>query len=172
MKKLSTCNRSATIIQMRWDIEYNPQKYLSNFPGGVQASASQPPDPHWKTFRVFFSRWGVVCLCIHCVVQNTKQHPFQIHAGSLNTFCVLFSCSFLSLVSRTVWLKVLPCRSAYCCRNNWGLKPFLLLPTSVTRDWNKASLFCWKICDQPASNLDLQGHCMSHNSTVVIAYAA
>ena len=24
----------------------HPQKYLSNYPGGVQASASQPPDPH------------------------------------------------------------------------------------------------------------------------------
>jgi len=40
---------SATkIIQMRRDIEHNPYKYLSNTPGGVQASASQPPDPHWK----------------------------------------------------------------------------------------------------------------------------
>jgi hypothetical protein len=39
--------RSATkIIQMRRDIEHNPQKYLSNTPGGVQASAFQPPDPH------------------------------------------------------------------------------------------------------------------------------
>jgi len=39
--------RSATkIIQMRQDIEHNPHKSLSNDPGGVQASAFQPPDPH------------------------------------------------------------------------------------------------------------------------------
>jgi len=39
--------RSATkIMQIRRDIDYNPHKYLSNTPGGVQASASQPPDPH------------------------------------------------------------------------------------------------------------------------------
>jgi hypothetical protein len=40
--------RSATkvIQQMRQDIEHNSHKYLSNTPGGVQASASQPPDPH------------------------------------------------------------------------------------------------------------------------------
>jgi len=28
------------------DIEYNPHKYMSNTPGGVQASASPPPAPH------------------------------------------------------------------------------------------------------------------------------
>jgi len=33
-------------MQMRRDIEYNPHKYMSNASGGVQASASQPPDPH------------------------------------------------------------------------------------------------------------------------------
>jgi hypothetical protein len=39
--------RSATkITQVRRDSEYNPHKYLNNTPGGVQASASQPPDPH------------------------------------------------------------------------------------------------------------------------------
>jgi len=34
------------IIQMRRDIECNPHKYQSSTPGGVQASASQAPDPH------------------------------------------------------------------------------------------------------------------------------
>ena len=39
--------RSATkITQVRRDSDYNPHKYLNNTPGGVQASASQPPDPH------------------------------------------------------------------------------------------------------------------------------
>jgi len=47
--------RSATqIIQMRRDIEHNPQKYPSNTPGGgVQDSVSQPPDPHWKASPYF-----------------------------------------------------------------------------------------------------------------------
>jgi len=70
---------------MRRDIEHNPYKYLSNTPGGVQASASQ-----LKNFSYNFSRWDVVCLCIHWVVQNTAQHPFLIHAGSVYTICVHF----------------------------------------------------------------------------------
>ena len=37
------------------------------------------------------SRWDVVCLCIHWMVQNRKLHPFLIHAGSVFTLsCVLF----------------------------------------------------------------------------------
>ena len=32
-----------------------------------------------------------MCLCIHWVVHNTKQHPFLIHAGSVCTICVIFS---------------------------------------------------------------------------------
>jgi hypothetical protein len=48
MKKLSLhAIRSTTnIIQMRREIEQTPKKILSNTPGGVQAFASQPPDPH------------------------------------------------------------------------------------------------------------------------------
>ena len=66
--------RSATkIMQIRRDIDYNPHKYLSNTPGGVQASASQPPDPHWKAPLILFCGWDVVCLCIQWVVQHTKQ---------------------------------------------------------------------------------------------------
>jgi len=48
--------RSATkIIQMKQGNEYNPHKYMGNTPGGIQASASQPPDPHWKAFPLFSS---------------------------------------------------------------------------------------------------------------------
>jgi len=65
-----------------------PHKFLSNIPGGVQASGTEL-DPHWKPFLILFSRWDVVCLCIHWVVQNTKQHPFLIHASSVYTICVL-----------------------------------------------------------------------------------
>ena len=50
----------------------------------VQASASQPPDPHLKTPLVFIPQVEC-CLCIPCVVQNTKQHlrKVLIHAGSV-----------------------------------------------------------------------------------------
>ena len=87
-------------MQMRQGIERNPHKYLSNTPGGVQASASQPPDPHKKT-RLFFSRWDVVCFCIHWVVQNTNQHPLLVHIDSVYTIW-LRSYSFLfSFLSRS-----------------------------------------------------------------------
>jgi hypothetical protein len=51
-----------------------------------------PPNhliPSRKLLLIQFSGWDVVCLCIHWVVQNTKQHPFLIHAGSVDTICVL-----------------------------------------------------------------------------------
>jgi len=61
---------------MRRDLKHNPQKYLSNTPGGVQASAFQPPDPHWKAFLFLISSWDVVYLFTHWVVQNTKRTLF------------------------------------------------------------------------------------------------
>ena len=40
--------------------------------------------PTEKLLLFLFSRWVAVCLCIHWVVQNTKQnHPFLIHASSV-----------------------------------------------------------------------------------------
>jgi hypothetical protein len=30
-----------------------------------------------------------VCLCIHWVLQNTKNHPFLVHAGSVCHSCIL-----------------------------------------------------------------------------------
>ena len=72
-KKLSLhAVRSAIkIIQMKRDIEHNP-------PTNIWAKllvVRKPVPPHWKTSYIF-SRWDVVCLYIHWVVQNTKQHPF------------------------------------------------------------------------------------------------
>jgi len=49
---------------MRRDIEHNPHKYLGNNPGGVQASASQPPDPHWKASLIFILQVGY-CVSLH-----------------------------------------------------------------------------------------------------------
>ena len=37
-----------------------------------------------------FSRWDVMCLCMHWAVQNTKQHPFLIHSHSVYSICVHF----------------------------------------------------------------------------------
>ena len=50
--------------------------------------------PTEKLLLSLFSKWDVVCLCIHWVVQNTKQYPFLIHAGSV-TLSAFFSFSFL-----------------------------------------------------------------------------
>jgi len=40
---LHAITSARNIIQMRRDIEHNPPEYLSNTPGGLQASASQLP---------------------------------------------------------------------------------------------------------------------------------
>ena len=47
---------------------------------------------HWKCSYILFlfSRWDFVCLCIHWVVQNTKQHLFLIHAVSNTTIPAFF----------------------------------------------------------------------------------
>ena len=91
MKRLSQrAIKSATkIIPMRWNIEHNPYKYLSNTPGGVQASVPNHLTPIKKLLLLLLSRWDVVCLCIHWMVQNTKQHPFLIHAGSVCNICII-----------------------------------------------------------------------------------
>jgi len=61
--KKPTCIQSATnIIQTRRDNECNPYKYTSNTPGGVQASASQPPPP-LKNSSYFNSPGGMLCVC-------------------------------------------------------------------------------------------------------------
>ena len=65
---MMACNQiCGKIAQLRQDIEHNPQKYLSNTPDGVQAFASQPPDPHWKASLILFSLavarfdWWLLC---------------------------------------------------------------------------------------------------------------
>ena len=51
----------------RWDIECNPNKYMSNAPGGMLLTPTE------KFFIFLFSGWDVVCLCIHWVVQDTNN---------------------------------------------------------------------------------------------------
>jgi hypothetical protein len=106
MKKLSlaTCFRSTTkTILTRRNVEHNPPKYLSNTirAGGVQASASQPPDPHWKP-----SLGGMLppTSCSHWTVQQ-KNFPIVftvsvflfIHVVLCGSACFLFF--FPSLLS-------------------------------------------------------------------------
>jgi len=80
------------IIQMRRDIELNLPKYLSNTPGGVQASASQPPDPQWKPFLSIILQVG------YCV----SLHPL---GGAENkTISMLIVLTILILVSAFIFL--------------------------------------------------------------------
>jgi hypothetical protein len=66
-------------IQVRQDIEHNPYKYLSNTCGGVQASASQPPDPHWRTSLISLINLQVGgCASLHLLSgadHNTTSFP-------------------------------------------------------------------------------------------------
>ena len=82
-------------MQMRRYIKHNPQKYLSNTPGVCRLL---PPNHLIRTENLFlflFSRWDVVCLCIHWVaVQNIKQHPFLVHVDGVYTIFSLFSFLF------------------------------------------------------------------------------
>ena len=65
--------RSATkIIQMRRDIEHNPRKHLSNTLGGVKASSSQPPDPHWQAFPTFILQVG--CCFVFVSIGPRAEH--------------------------------------------------------------------------------------------------
>jgi len=90
---------SATkVIQVKLDIQHNPYKYLSNTPGGVQASASQPPTPPTEKLLLFIFTLQVgCCVSLHPLGgAEHKQHSFQIHAGLhylrfsfLSSFCQL-----------------------------------------------------------------------------------
>jgi len=88
-----TCNQIRNKGHTDKARHHNPYKYSCNTFGGAQASAIK------KLFLICFSRWDVLCLCIHWVVQNTKQHPFLIYADSLYAICVLFLFSCYSRVS-------------------------------------------------------------------------
>jgi len=68
-------------IQMRQTLNTTLTNiWASNTPGGVQTSASQPPDPHWKAFPNLILQVGFCVSALHWAVQNTKQHLFLIHA--------------------------------------------------------------------------------------------
>jgi hypothetical protein len=83
---IKTGLRAIKVMPMRRDIEHNPHEYLSDTPGAWCAGSCLPTT--WsplKASSIVFSRWGVVCICIRWVVQNTKQHPFLIHASIVYT---------------------------------------------------------------------------------------
>jgi hypothetical protein len=82
------------------DIEHNPpnisERYLWWYAGlCLPTTWSRSPLKNCSSF-VLQARWYGVCLCIHRVVQNTKQYPFLIHAGSVYTICVIILSFFLS----------------------------------------------------------------------------
>jgi hypothetical protein len=54
--------------------EHNPQKYLSNTSGGMQAPASQPPDPHWTGSLIFILQ--VRCSASMDVAENKTSTTF------------------------------------------------------------------------------------------------
>ena len=142
MKKLSQhAIRPATkIIQMRRDIEH---KYPSYTPGGVQASASQPLNPHWKASLILFSRRDVVCLCIHWMVQNTKQHRFLIHAGGVYTTCVpLPFTSFPGILM--FFIGVCPSATSKKKHRQFLRLLWCLLPENASP--NRLSCACWEVC--------------------------
>ena len=71
---------------MRQYIYHKPHKYLSNTLDGALASASPPPDPQRKPLLFSFAiRWDVAWLYIHWVMQDTKEHPFQVHGFILQS---------------------------------------------------------------------------------------
>ena len=93
---------------MRRDIKHNPSNIWAIL---LVVCRLLPPNhltPIKKLLLLLLSRWDVVYLCIHWMVQNTKQHPlndaehktdpFLIHVGSVCTFALLFYFSFISIL--------------------------------------------------------------------------
>ena len=66
---------ASKIIQVRRDIAHNPKHYLSNTPGGVQASASQPPDPHCKASSIFIPQVGC---CVSLYPLGVAEHNISL----------------------------------------------------------------------------------------------
>jgi hypothetical protein len=73
-----TCNQTikptTKIKQMRRDIDHNPQKYLSNTPGGVQDSASHHQNSRDKLSYLYLPG-GMLCIyySIHAEHKTIKQ---------------------------------------------------------------------------------------------------
>jgi len=92
-----------------------------------------------KSFLFLFSSWDVVCPCIHWVVQNTKQHPFLIHAGSVCTICVFLAVISMLLVQ--CW-----CAGKFpltCCAGGSAIS-IMLSGAVVHRRFNCSSLITHK----------------------------
>ena len=92
MKNLSlhAMRSAAKITQMRRGIECNPHKYQSNIPGGVQASASQPFDPHRKPSLIFILHVGC-CVSANIGWCRTQNNTLSL---SMPVVCTLSSRSF------------------------------------------------------------------------------
>jgi len=76
-------------------MEHNPQNIRAIF---LVVCRLLPPNhliPTAKLLLFLYSRWDVVCLCVYGVCaehwQNTKQHPFLIHAGDVLKFYIMIA---------------------------------------------------------------------------------
>ena len=95
LKTKPTCNRTRQ-KPYSWD------KTLNTTPTNIWATllimCMLLPPNHLilteKPLLFLSSRWDVVCLCIHWVLQNTKQHPFLIQAGNVTLPAFFFFSSF------------------------------------------------------------------------------
>jgi hypothetical protein len=84
----------------KWqDIEYNPHIYSSGTPGGVQASASQSPDPHWKTSLIFILQVGC-CVSLH-PLDGAEHNSIHANMPVVMMLSALFLCSFLYTATAT-----------------------------------------------------------------------
>jgi hypothetical protein len=99
---LSTCqstHEKKTYMQLDpQQKSYRWHETLNTTPTNIRAKLLVPPVAyrrlppkyikHWKAFSIFIL--DVVCLCIRCGLQNTKHHPFLIHAGNIYTLPAFF----------------------------------------------------------------------------------
>ena len=102
IQKLSTVNQLIALTrfvaatdrawQQRRDIEYNPYNYMSNTPGGVQASASQPPDPHQKTSLMYILQVGCSLSLLSCPISGSDESCDRAVSWlTVESFCLSIS---------------------------------------------------------------------------------
>ena len=97
---------------------HRPPQYLGNAPGGVQASASQSPDPHWNA-PVFYSPGGMLCVSVSigwCRTENCILSYSMPVVLTLSAFFFFFFLFFSKAKqSRNIHVEVIYRRSYTLC---------------------------------------------------------